>query len=67
MLVFLPRGERPLACSGPKGAPPAIPPIIITPYSYHTPTPAIDPLHRPPGPPLRQPSKPSLSLEPEYA
>ncbi|WP_156484136.1 hypothetical protein [Janthinobacterium agaricidamnosum] len=49
-------------CSGPKGAPPAIPPIIITPFSYHTPGPAIDPQRRPPGPPVRPPCRPSMSL-----
>lgn len=39
-------------------APPAIPPIIITPFSYGTPEPAIDPHIRPPGPPLAPPRQP---------
>ncbi|WP_426192025.1 hypothetical protein [Massilia sp. DWR3-1-1] len=53
------------ARSGPKtppSAPPAIPPIIINPFSYHTPAPAIDPLHVPPGPPLAPPQGPRQRL-----
>lgn len=47
-----------LSGGGPKGppsAPPTIPPIIINPYSYQTPQPAIDPRSPPPGPPLQPP------------
>ncbi|HZX28428.1 MAG TPA: hypothetical protein VFF16_15260 [Telluria sp.] len=43
---------------GPPSAPPAIPPIIITPYAYDKPAPAIDPRLPPPGPPLIPPSAP---------
>lgn len=53
--------QRPRA-AGPKGAPPAIPPIIITPYSYQTPAPAIDPRLPPPSPPIAPPARPSLSF-----
>ncbi|MFM9437070.1 hypothetical protein ACFDR9_004157 [Janthinobacterium sp. CG_23.3] len=49
--------------AGPKGAPPAIPPIIITPYSYQSPAPAIDPRRPPPSPPVAPPSRPSMSFE----
>lgn len=47
--------------AGSKGAPPAIPPIIITPFSYHAPAPAIDPRKPPPGPPPSPPSRPAMS------
>jgi hypothetical protein len=50
-------------CDGPKGppsAPPTIPPIIINPFTYGTPAPAIDPRTPPPGPPLRLPAWPRL-------
>ena len=40
---------------GPPSAPPAIPPIIINPFSYHSPAPAIDPRTVPPGPPCIPP------------
>ena len=49
--------------AGPKGAPPAIPPIIITPFNYETPKPAIDPRKPPPSPPLMPPTRPAMSLE----
>lgn len=39
---------------GPPSAPPTIPPIIITPFSYQVPAPAIDPRTKPPKPPLVQ-------------
>jgi hypothetical protein len=39
---------------GPPSAPPAIPPIIINPFSYQTPSTAIDPHLPPPGPPWRR-------------
>jgi hypothetical protein len=47
--------------AGSKGAPPAIPPIIITPFCYHAPAPAIDPRTPPPGPPPTPPSRPAMS------
>jgi hypothetical protein len=40
---------------GPPSAPPAIPPIIINPFSYQSPAPAIDPRTVPPGPPCIPP------------
>lgn len=49
--------------AGPKGAPPAIPPIIITPFSYQSPAPAIDPRRPPPSPPVAPPSRPSMSFD----
>ena len=49
--------------AGPKGAPPAIPPIIITPFNYETPKPAIDPPKPPLSPPLTPPTRPAISLE----
>ena len=54
-----------LGWDGPKGppsAPPAIPPIIINPFSYHSPSPAIDPHVLPPGPPLMPPPQPRQRL-----
>ena len=45
-----------------KGAPPAIPPIIITPFNYQGPAPAIDPRKPPPSPPITPPSRPAMSL-----
>jgi hypothetical protein len=54
-----------LGWDGPKGppsAPPAIPPIIINPFSYHSPSPAIDPRVPPPGPPLMPPPGPRQRL-----
>ncbi len=48
--------------AGPKGAPPAIPPIIINPFSYQSPAPAIDPRRPPPSPPVAPPSRPSMSF-----
>jgi len=45
---------------GPPSAPPAVPPIIITPFSYHTPRPAIDPGVMPDRPPLLPPSLPGM-------
>jgi hypothetical protein len=37
---------------GPPSAPPTIPPIIITPFSYQMPEPAIDPRVKPLKPPI---------------
>ncbi len=57
--------HRLLSGGGPKGppsAPPTIPPIIINPYSYLTPEPAIDPRAPPPGPPLQPPRQPDWRL-----
>ena len=53
-----------LGLAGPKGAPPTIPPIIINPFRYEVPGPAIDPRKPPPSPPVTPPSRPSMSLEP---
>lgn len=47
---------------GPPSAPPTIPPIIINPFSYQTPAPAIDPRYSPPGPPLQPPRHPDWRL-----
>ena len=44
----------------PPSAPPAVPPIIINPFSYQTPSPAIDPHITPPGPPIVPPRRPDL-------
>jgi hypothetical protein len=49
--------------AGPKGAPPTIPPIIINPFSYKTPAPAIDPRPPTPSPPVAPPPRPAMSLE----
>ncbi|PWF46696.1 hypothetical protein [Massilia glaciei] len=66
MPAWAERQLRALAAgSGPKGppsAPPTIPPIIITPFSYQTPAPAIDPRITPPGPPLEPPGRPGMRL-----
>ncbi len=43
---------------GPPSAPPAIPPIIINPFSYHKPGPAIDPRVTPDAPPIQPPRCP---------
>jgi hypothetical protein len=43
---------------GPPSAPPAIPPIIINPFSYQSPSPAIDPRVPPLGPPIAPPPGP---------
>lgn len=54
-----------LGLDGPKGppsAPPAIPAIIINPFSYHAPSPAIDPRVRPMGPPIAPPPGPRQRL-----
>lgn len=45
---------------GPPSAPPTIPPIIITPFIYHRPQPAIDPRITPDGPPVRPPDCPRM-------
>jgi hypothetical protein len=50
------------AAAGPKGAPPAIPPIIINPFSYQRPEPAIDPRSPPPSPPIAPPPRPAMSF-----
>jgi hypothetical protein len=47
---------------GPPSAPPTIPPIIINPYSYERPGPAIDPQVTPAGPPLTPPRRPDLRM-----
>jgi hypothetical protein len=39
---------------GPPSAPPTIPPIIITPFSYQMPEPAIDPRITPLKPPITE-------------
>jgi len=46
----------------PPSAPPAIPPIIITPFNKQIPNPAIDPRSRPPGPPIVPPRRPDLRM-----
>jgi hypothetical protein len=46
----------------PPSAPPAIPPIIITPFNKQIPNPAIDPRSNPPGPPIVPPRKPDLRM-----
>jgi hypothetical protein len=48
---------------GPPSAPPAIPPIIINPFCYEQPGPAIDPRITPLGPPIRPPRRPELHFE----
>lgn len=47
---------------GPPSAPPTIPPIIINPFKYQTPDPAIDPRITPIGPPILPPRRPAMSL-----
>lgn len=51
-----------LSCADSVGAPSAIPPIIISPFNYHVPLPAIDPRWMPPGPPLTEPARPAMSM-----
>jgi hypothetical protein len=46
----------------PPSAPPAIPPIIINPFNRQIPSPAIDPRHVPPGPPIVPPRGPALRM-----
>ena len=46
----------------PPSAPPAIPPIIITPFNKQIPNPAIDPRSTPPGPPILPPRRPDLRV-----
>jgi hypothetical protein len=46
----------------PPSAPPAIPPIIITPFNKQIPNPAIDPRTTPPGPPIVPPRRPDLRM-----
>ena len=46
----------------PPSAPPAIPPIIITPYNREVPRPPIDPVGHPPGPPIVPPPGPNLRM-----
>jgi len=46
----------------PPSAPPAIPPIIITPFNRQIPNPAIDPRNTPPGPPIVPPRGPDLRM-----
>ena len=51
------RSVQHLSVGGPKGppsAPPTIPPIIITPFSYQMPEPAIDPRVTPLRPPIAE-------------
>ena len=47
---------------GPPSAPPTIPPIIINPFVYQKPQPAIDPRITPDGPPVRPPDCPRVRL-----
>ena len=54
--------SAPQSCAEPVGAPSAIPPIIITPFNYQAPLPAIDPRRVPPGPPLTWPNRPAMSM-----
>ena len=59
------RSARECSGGGPKGppsAPPTIPPIIINPFKYQTPEPAIDPRITPLGPPILPPWRPAMSL-----
>ena len=51
-----------LGPKGPPSAPPTIPPIIINPFKYQTPDPAIDPRITPLGPPVLPPRRPAMSL-----
>jgi hypothetical protein len=46
----------------PPSAPPAIPPIIITPFNRQIPNPAIDPRPTIPGPPVVPPPGPDLRI-----
>jgi hypothetical protein len=46
----------------PPSAPPAIPPIIITPFNKQIQNPAIDPRTTPPGPPILPPRRPDLRI-----
>ena len=46
----------------PPSAPPAIPPIIITPFNIQIPHPAIDPRSNPPGPPIVPPCRPAWRM-----
>jgi hypothetical protein len=48
--------------TNPPSAPPAIPPIIITPFNKQIPNPAIDPRTQPPGPPILPPRRPALRM-----
>ena len=59
------RGMRAERSGGPHNgpsAPPTIPPIIINPYSYQTPAPAIDPRVPPDAPPLIPPRHSDIRL-----
>jgi hypothetical protein len=47
---------------GPPSAPPTIPPIIINPFSYQMPAPAIDPRTRPDRPPVTPPPRPGIYM-----
>jgi hypothetical protein len=47
---------------GPPSAPPTIPPIIINPFNYRTPDPAIDPRVRPDPPPVLPPAERPIRL-----
>jgi hypothetical protein len=49
------RAERTGGPDNPPSAPPTIPPIIINPFSYHMPAPAIDPRITPDAPPVIPP------------
>jgi len=46
----------------PPSAPPAIPPIIINPFNRIIQIPPIDPLEKPPGPPILPPGIPMLRM-----
>ena len=54
-----------MQCNGhknPPSAPPAIPPIVITPIKSQIPAPAIDPRPPLPGPPIVPPAGPGFRM-----
>lgn len=57
-----PRASIRTGGKGPPSAPPTVPPIIINPFRYEKPAPAIDPRVDMPGPPLRAPWQPSMKM-----
>ncbi len=56
------RAERTGGPDNGPSAPPTIPPIIINPFSYQTPAPAIDPRVPPDSPPLIPPGRSEIRL-----
>jgi hypothetical protein len=56
------RSQHAAGHKNPPSAPPAIPPIIINPFKSQIPSPAIDPRHTPPGPPIVPPRGPDLRI-----